>query len=97
MNDLISRREAIDGINTIYSPVPSQQWIVEDCLEIIERLPSAQPEIIKCNACKWYELPSHGITENCVKWLGNNGVLLPIKPTDFCSYAERRTDERFNQ
>ena len=57
---------------------------------------NAQPEIIRCKECKWYELPSHKITENCVRWMKSNGILLPIKPNDYCSYAERRTDEGFD-
>lgn len=58
----------------------------------IKAVPSAQPEIIRCKDCKWYELPSHRIFENCVRWMESNGILLPIKPDDFCSRAERRID-----
>ena len=54
--------------------------------------PSAQQEIVRCKDCKWYELPSHKITENCVRWMKSNGILLPIKPNDYCSYAERREE-----
>lgn len=49
-------------------------------------------ELITCEDCKWYELPSHKITENCVRWMKSNGILLPINPNDYCSYAERRID-----
>ena len=54
--------------------------------------PSVQPEIIRCKDCKWYELPSHKITENCVRWMKSNCILLPIKPNDYCSYAEKREE-----
>ena len=63
----------------------------------IMRFPSAQPEIVRCKDCKWYELPSHKITENCVRWMKRNSILLPIKPDDYCSYAERRTDDKTNK
>lgn len=43
MNDLISRAEAIDAISSMFAPIPSQKDMVEDCLEIIENLPPAQP------------------------------------------------------
>ena len=48
-----------------------------------ERLPSAQPEIIACGACK------HWICHDrrCGYW--NHGV----KPLEWCCHAERRTDE----
>ena len=49
-------------------------------------------KLVRCKDCKWYELPSHKITENCVRWMKSNGILLPIKPNDYCSYAERRED-----
>ena len=45
--DLISRQAAIDAINTMFAPTPTQMDMKEDCLEIIENLPSAQPESIE--------------------------------------------------
>ena len=47
-----------------------------------EQLPSAQPDIIACGDCK------HWICHDkrCGFW--NHGV----KPLDWCSHAERRTD-----
>jgi hypothetical protein len=85
MHDLISRQEAIDEIRKCR--------FVVDAIEKIKDLPSVQPEIVRCKECKWYGLPSHKITENCVRWMKSNGILLPIKPNDYCSYAERRTDD----
>ena len=48
-NDFISRQTAIDNIKNIYAPLPSQRDIVEDCLEIINNLPSAE-------LVEWYNL-----------------------------------------
>ena len=57
-------------------------------------LPSAQPEIIRCGDCKWFQcnmrpdgyLPK-GVEEfECRHWCGT------CDPTDFCSYGERKTE-----
>ena len=90
MSDLIERQKAIDELISEPPEMNYGFWYAEK----IKALPSAQPEIVRCKDCIWYELPSHKITENCVRWMKSNGILLPIKPDDFCSRAERRTDER---
>ena len=46
--------------------------------------PSAQPEIIQCKDCTKYDKHDH----RCKHW--NHGVVV----NDFCSRAERRTDEQ---
>ena len=52
----------------------------------LKKLPSAQPEIVRCKDCKWF---------------GEIGCAVQIvdesdRPSenDFCSFAERRTDEQ---
>ena len=90
--DCISRQAAIDA---------AQEWF--DGLIVgsfgglkkkLEAVPSAQPENIRCAECKWFQcnmrqdgyLPK-GVDEfECRHWCGY------CDPTDFCSYAERRTD-----
>jgi hypothetical protein len=47
--DCISRQVAIDTIRSMFAPTPTQKDMVEDCLEIIENLPSAQQE--PCEDC----------------------------------------------
>ena len=98
MDDLISRQAEIDELGYCQTYLfdsrdKDKKISLEDAEYAIEQLPSAQPEIIHCKDCRWYELPSHKISENCVRWMKSNGILLPIKPDDFCSRAERRTDE----
>ena len=51
-------------------------------VKYIEELPSAQPEIIRCKDCKWKQ------GAECVRFAD----VRPF-PSDFCSRAERRTDE----
>ena len=77
--------------------VPIQVNLPDDWIEqIIDRLrndPDADwVEVIRCKDCKWYEFPNYKISENCVRWMKSNGILLPIKPDNYCSYAERREE-----
>ena len=55
---------------------------------IIEDLPSAQPEIVRCKECKnsehWYR-----DRRRCFLW-AEDGV--SVFDNGFCNYAERRTD-----
>lgn len=58
--------------------------------EIIKSSPTADvAEVIRCKECSYHELDGNG-DDWCV-WSGNN-----IKPTDFCSMGERRTDDDRN-
>ena len=91
MRDLISRQAVIEINRSYHGQMPNE--VNHSIWKEINELPSVQPEIIHCKDCKWYELPSHRITENCVRWMESNGILLPIKPDDFCSRAERRTND----
>ena len=86
--DVIRRQAAIDAVNDLSNPSS-----LVDVKRILVDLSAEEPEIIRCKDCKWYELPSHRISENCVRWMKRNCILLPIKPNDYCSYAERREDE----
>ena len=101
MTDLISRAAAIDALGekplawmeSEYAQGLQNQWAWD--VNVIKVLPSAQPEIIHCADCKWFQcnmrpdgyLPK-GVEEyECRHWCGW------CDPVDFCSYAERRTDE----
>ena len=60
-----------------------------------EKLPSAQPEIIRCKDCKHFErnIPCvGGQYDGCEEWL-DNGNESCVDENDFCSRAERREDE----
>ena len=96
MDDLISRQAAIDalaeGMPLSYTPDGSHpadegifmvQEIYADCIQTLEELPSAQPEIIRCRNCKF----ASGDSRICMKF-GHS----PIGELDFCAWAERRTD-----
>ena len=88
MSDLIDRQAAIDAFNKELSAEYAHREMAVSFLgakKIIETVPSAQPEIIRCKDCKWF---------------GDIGCAIRIvddsdNPTenDFCSFAERRIDE----
>ena len=104
MSDLISRQAILKHIEKIrqdalmISDLHRAAIIMigmDLCDEVVKNLPSAPPEIIRCGECKWFQcnmrmdgyLPK-GVDEfECRHWCGS------CDPVDFCSHAERRTDE----
>lgn len=102
MDRLVSLQAAIDALgeepevwtgNDEYAQGLNNQWHYD--VNALKAVPSAQPENIRCAECKWFQcnmrqdgyLPK-GVDEfECRHWCGY------CDPTDFCSYAERRTDE----
>ena len=84
MDDLISRQAAIDAlIKWWYGYEPPDIGAFEN---IIEKLPSVQPEIIRCKDCKYCDT---GIDEDgnyflkCLGW--GYGF---TKENDYCSHGE---------
>jgi hypothetical protein len=77
MADLIDRQAAIDAV---------EYWHGVDASEALEKLPSAQPEIIRCKDCKnsehWYR-----DKRRCFLW-AEDGI--GVFDDGFCSYAERK-------
>lgn len=99
MDDLISRQAvkelAHNQVREKYCGVALKEhrdFYIKLADSIIDLLPSAQPEIVRCVECKWFQcnmrpdgyLPP-GVDEfECRHWCGS------CDPTDFCSFAERR-------
>ncbi len=83
MADLISRQAAINVADAVWSVTGDKN--VAKVWAQIKDLPSAEPEIIRCKDCKWKQ------GAECVRFAD-------VRPfaDDFCSRAERRTDESFN-
>ena len=84
MNDLISRQAAIDAIKT-------SRYLV-DAMEKIIRLPSAQPEIIRCNSCKHWAQSTGKMNGYGLGRCDFHDADL-VACNGFCYWAERRTDE----
>lgn len=81
MSDLISRA-AIDAIGEVHPLDYNAQAIKSR----IERLPSAQPEIIRCKECKYSE---HWYKDKrrCFLW---HEAGIDVFEDGYCNYAERR-------
>ncbi len=101
-DDIISRQAAIDALDSIGSldteadrkyarsaleALPSAQPDLSEYSDKLWRAAyergkkEAQPEIIRCKDCKHV-------------YICGRHVILGTKPDDYCSWAERRTDER---
>lgn len=96
MSDLISRQAAIERINkqrehlrpNLYPQDEIGDSAYRICAEFIERLPSAEPEIVRCKDCKYFS-ESNSFSGKCT--LRGDFIFT----NDYCSYAvERRTDEQ---
>lgn len=98
MDDLISRQEAInriesltrtcggdDGVCPLTETDKVFNYAVEVAASCIYNLPTAQPEIIRCKDCKHYQEDHLFRIGFCDGRQRNND--------DFCSHAERGKDE----
>lgn len=86
MDELIRRQDAID--------VAKQHWYKPDIAKALEELPSAQPEIIRCKDCKYFEydhvenvdgIPLIVAHEICTRW--SDGV--KTSENGYCFLGER--------
>ena len=53
-------------------------------------------ELIRCKDCKWYsEKPSDPDWDRCEcpSWYDGDGGDQYVRPTDYCSFAERRAEK----
>lgn len=87
--DLISRQAVLDKAYAYGSGLEPDGFCVD--VEDIQALPSAQPEIIFCKDCKWRNVyqfpPKYDERDYCDKHEKT------VSTDDFCSQAERRTDD----
>lgn len=92
MDDLISRQEAVDalqkeinkGIPPFDDVMGSIRCGVRLARNIIEDLPSAQPEIIQCKECRYWI-----VDQTCYVW--SKSGTIRTRGDDFCSRAERHS------
>ena len=91
MQDIISRQAAIDAVKKHYRTHDN------DLLELIafdiERLPPAQPEIIRCTECKHYREYDSKYVENAVvvQCMADRYPISETIPDGwFCAGAERK-------
>ena len=85
MYKLIYLQDAIDALVKRTCLPWELLKIIHPMLCVLETLPSAEPEIIRCKDCKYYQQDHLFKVGFCDGRKRNND--------DFCSRAERRTDE----
>ena len=84
-NDCISRQAAIDALADMHckSDEDGYVWIIRsDAWARIDALPSAQPEIIRCKDCTWFDSPRVCLRHG--RFVENNNW--------FCADGERRRE-----
>jgi len=92
--DCIRRQEAIDLIEDIETKRLKGEigLMYAPAIKGLNALPSVQPEIIRCEDCKWYGRADKRRFYRGMDCLQKRiDTIVPDK--DFCSKAERRTDE----
>ena len=82
MDDLISRQAAIDAIRGEIE-INGYSHVVD----VLEQLPSAQPELVRCKDCKFYRQEIDMCDE---PYSTAHNV---VHEDDFCSKAERKEHE----
>ena len=87
MNDLISRQAVVEMLQRECSVM-----VAGFLIDKVNDLSSAQSEIIRCRDCKyWRERKYAKETKRYIPFCGFNAIY--TKADDFCSRAERRTDD----
>lgn len=95
MSNLINRQDAMnaiqkraDEVDSVYSAFWEGLKIAQD---IVEKVPSAELEIIRCKDCKWRNVyqfpPKYDEKDYCDKHEKT------VSTDGFCSWAKRRTNE----
>ena len=97
MQDLIDRQAALDAFGLSektrkYGGDHSgyDTRMLYEIQNVLEDLPSAQPEIIHCRDCKHYYFADNRISQEWRYTCGLDGDRW--RPDSFCSFAERRED-----
>ena len=88
MSDLISRQAAIDELDKGAWGV---EWDKTLAKTMIESLPSAQPDIIRCKDCKYYKAYEYTGELACHYVIGGTVIR---NLNDYCSRAERIEHEQ---
>ena len=89
MEDLISRQDAIEAVQNRHMMLNKEKVLL---INDLEKLPSAQPEIVRCKDCKYmtehYDTDGNVPYWTCSEWDSGTDY------DGFCHYAERRDVNR---
>ena len=98
-DDIISRQAAIDAVNAYFSISEINRTVqnMTSVQDIIKRLPSAQPGIIRCKDCKYFEYNKTYVVQGipvlghevCNAW----GDGCKTDENGYCFLAKRRADK----
>ena len=96
MKDLISRHEAYKTLTAYYHHKHIIQHI--QLKDALDKVPSAQPEIIRCKDCLFgylYIDVQNGITDSWIECRNPEGLNRDVSVDGYCSASirRRRTDE----
>ena len=105
--DCVERQAAIDALDRIFDrceeieahlpegdPDRTGYKMFPDYMTVwkyLHQLPSAQPEIVRCKECKYAHITYGGEVKYCDIWFPDESHY--IDTDNYCSFAERRTDE----
>ena len=95
-NDLISRADAIDEaeewIEAVYCGHDEQRErdAIKHVINGIKKLPSAQPDIVRCKDCKFAHITYGGEVKYCDIWFPEESHYMDTD--NFCSFAERQEE-----
>jgi hypothetical protein len=104
MSDLISRQAAIDAMNEVYCHIEmvkkrpvnkTEQAVYLDMIGAVKSVPSAQPKIIHCNACKHWKQTTGKMRGFGLGECDFFGIKL-VTCEGFCYWAERREYEQYS-
>jgi len=101
MSDSIKKQTAINALEQLKKDISEDYTYadplvmagtayINDCIKVLLELPSEESEIIRCKDCK-YGSPNGEY--GCKSYHYKLYEAHEMKPDDFCSFAERRTDE----
>lgn len=92
MDDLISRQAAIEMVYKtacLKWTFDFSKRYADELVKELDALPSVQPEIIHCRDCRY--MHEDTIFGQC--WYNRTSGCSKVNKDDFCSRAERRTDD----
>lgn len=102
--DTVSRAAAIDAIGAILPVEPMKNEYTQGitcgaalAIGYVKQLPSAQPEIVRCKDCEYWQDQQEGVIEEPICARPENQYekhpfRLFIGEDGFCSFGERRND-----
>ena len=100
MNDLISRQSVIDALKAMEVPryldaacedIWERDRTLDNAIDVIHALPSAQLEIVRCGQCKYAEVADAQDNQDGYTCQFHRGSIW--FSGSYCSWGERRTDE----